>query len=138
MSALVLAVVLALAACGGGPETAPPADTGTPPGQGTPIPGGELSVQEAIDSTLEGPLAVKGYIVAPEGEPVRLCTALLESYPPQCGEPSLVVEGLDLSTVEGLITPTEPEYAHTSWTDAEVSLLGEVENGVVTISETSI
>ncbi len=136
--ALAPVVAVALAACGGGSETAPPADTGTPPSQGAPIPGGGLSVQEAIDSTLEGPLAVKGYIVAPEGEPVRLCTALLESYPPQCGEPSLVVEGLDLETLEGLTSTSDPSLAQVTWSDAEVSLLGEVENGVITVSETSI
>ena len=131
----LLAVVLAFAAaaCGGGGSDAAPA-----PSAGSPIPGGGLAIEEAIASTLEGPLMVKGYLVAPEGGPVRLCSALLESYPPQCGDPSLVVEGLDLATVEGLTATSEPDLAQVTWSDAEISILGDVEDGVITVSQTSL
>ena len=131
----LLAVVLAFAAaaCGGGGSDAAPA-----PSAGSPIPGGGLTIEEAIASTLEGPLMVRGYLVAPEGGPVRLCSALLESYPPQCGEPSLVVEGLDLATVEGLTATSEPDLAQVTWSDAEISILGDVEDGVITVSQTSL
>ena len=131
----LLAVVLAFAAaaCGGGGSDAAPA-----PSAGSPIPGGGLTIEEAIASTLEGPLMVKGYLVAPEGGPVRLCSALLESYPPQCGEPSLVVEGLDLATVEGVVQTSEPDLAQVTWSDAEISILGDVEDGVITVSQTSL
>ncbi len=37
-------------------------------------------------------------------EGVWLCELLAESSPPQCGGASLVVEGLDLGTMEGLTT----------------------------------
>ena len=132
----LLAVVLALAAaaCGGGSS----GDAAPAPSAGSPIPGGGLTIEEAIASTLEGPLMVKGYLVAPEGGPVRLCSALLESYPPQCGEPSLVVEGLDLATVEGLTSTSEPDLAQVTWSDAEISILGDVEDGVITVSQTSL
>ncbi|MGH3072456.1 MAG: hypothetical protein ACRDNB_09355 [Gaiellaceae bacterium] len=114
--ALVL-VVLALAGCGGGDEEQsqpqPPASAGAP------IPGGGLSIQEAIDSDLEGPLMVRGYLIERDGE-LRLCEAILESSPPQCGEPSLRVAG------------EAPEPS-----EERVSLLGEVENGTITVSETS-
>jgi len=96
------------------------------------------TIEQAIASTLQGPLMVKGYLVAPEGGPVRLCSALLESYPPQCGEPSLVVEGLDLATVEGLAQTSEPDLAQVTWSDAEISILGDVEDGVITVSQTSL
>ena len=139
------ALVLSVAACGGGgnedgvpapqPPTAPAPDS--PPSSGAPIPGGGLSIDEALASTLTGPLMVKGYIVAPAGEPVRFCSALLESYPPQCGGPSLVVEGIDLSTVEGLTETSDPSLAQVQWSDAEVSLLGAVEDGTLTLSTTS-
>jgi hypothetical protein len=136
---ITIAVALIAAACGGGGGGAGAPDTGgAPPSQGAPIPGGGLSIQEAIDSTLAGPLAVRGFIVAPEGERVRLCTALLESYPPQCGEPSLVVEGLELATIEGLESTDDPSLAQVTWSDAEVSLLGTVEDGVLTVSATSV
>ena len=133
----ILALTLGLsgAACGGGNGEG--GVGGSAPSAGAPIPGGGLSIEEAIASTLEGPLMVKGYIIAPEGGPVLLCSALLESYPPQCGGPSLVVEGLDLSTVEGLTETGDPSLAQVTWSDAEVSLLGDVRDGVITASTTS-
>jgi hypothetical protein len=60
-----------------------------------------LTVEEAIDSTLAGPLMVKGFIVADGCGAVWLCTAVAEPFPPQCGEPTLKVEGLDLDAVDG-------------------------------------
>ena len=130
-----IAVALLASACGGGgsssPTAPPPAATGAAPSAGAPIAGGGLSVEEALASTLAGPLMVTGNLVAAHDE-VRLCSALLESYPPQCGGASLLVQGLDLTTVEGLQT-----VAGVSWTDGRVSLLGDVANGVLTVSTTS-
>jgi hypothetical protein len=136
-SVLAVTIVLVAAACGGD-NTAGGDPGGVPPSAGAPIPGGGLSIDEAIASTLPGPLTVKGFLVAPEGEPVRLCSLLAESYPPQCGGSSLVVEGLDLATVEGLTSTNDPELAQVTWSQSEVSLPGDVEDGVLTVSETSI
>lgn len=114
----MLVLALGLAGCGsGGDDQAAPATSS--PSLGAPIPGGGLSVQEAIDSDLEGPLLVKGHLLDRDGE-LRLCSAILESSPPQCGEPSLRVAGAGLS-------PSEEQ----------VSLLGEVEAGTITVSETA-
>lgn len=138
LALLAVAVALAVAACDSSDEGAS-ADTGSaPPSAGAAIPGGGLTIEQAIASTLEGPLMVRGYLVAPEGGPVRLCSALLESYPPQCGEPSLVVEGLDLATVESLAQTSEPDLAQVTWSDAEISILGDVEDGVIAVSRASI
>ena len=134
----VLALALIAAGCGGGPDggssagTEPPAAGPVAPSAGAPIPGGGLTVEEAIASTLEGPLMVAGYLVA-TGDDVRLCSALAESYPPQCGGASLVVEGLDPAGVEGL-----KSEGGVSWTDSPFSILGDIEDGVLTVSETSI
>ncbi len=43
-------------------------------------PGG-LTVQEALETDATGPLLVTGSYVHAEGEPPRLCAAMLESYP---------------------------------------------------------
>ena len=110
---MLLLPLLALAACGGDEQRRPAA--------GTPAPGGGLTVQEALDSDAEGPLLVRGYLVRRRDE-TRLCTALAESDPPQCGEPSLRVEGEIRKRPAG----------------EEVSLLGDVRNGVLRVSETSI
>ena len=105
---------------------------GQTPAAGAPIPGGGLSIAEALASTSDEPLMVRGYVIA-DGEIVRLCDGLAESHPPQCAEPSLVVEGLDLTSVEGL-----KREGRRAWTDAAVSLLGTVEDGVLAVSKTSI
>ncbi len=95
---------------------------------------GPLSVEQALSSSPEEPVTVTGFVVAPEGGPVRLCSALLESYPPQCGEPSLVVEGLDLDTVAGLSRTNDPSLAQVVWSDATVPVFGELADGVLTVS----
>jgi hypothetical protein len=74
---------------------------------------------------------VRGFVVAPEGEPVRLCSLLLESYPPQCGDALYVVEGLDLSSVPELVSTDDPSLAQVSWTESEVELTGTVDGGVL-------
>lgn len=121
MRRLLLIPVLALAGCGGGDSdagrTAPA--TGVAPSLGAPIPGGGLSIAEAEASTIAGPLLVRGYLIERDGE-LRLCDAILESFPPQCGEPSLRVEGQALS-------PSEER----------ASVLGVVEDGRITVSETA-
>ncbi len=114
---LILPVALLLASCGGG-ETDRPAPQPAP-SAAAPILGGGLSIQEAIDSDLDGPLMVRGYLIEREGE-LRLCDAIRESYPPQCGEPSLRVEG-------PAPRPSEER----------VSLLGEVQDATITVSETA-
>jgi hypothetical protein len=127
LTAFVLAATLAVAACGGSDPDAAPA-----PGE-PPAPPLELTIEEVLDSPPEGLVTVTGFVIASEGQPVRLCSALLESYPPQCGEPSLVVEGLDLGSVPGLTRPDDPQYAHTAWTDAQVPLTGEIADGALAV-----
>lgn len=64
-----------------------------------------------------------GFLVDSGGE-VRLCDALAESYPPQCGGDSLRVEG-ELPQVRW------SEAQGVRWTDEQVLLRGEVEDGVI-------
>ena len=135
---LILIAAAALAACsaapgGGGTDPSPggatdaPTDGPTDGGGGGVGVGPGISVEEAIESTLDGPLLVNGYLVASQDE-VRLCSALAESYPPQCGGESLVVEGLDLETMPGLSSE-----AGVTWSDEEIQVLGSVEDGVLTV-----
>jgi hypothetical protein len=127
ITALVAAAVIAIATVAGcsggsGASTAP-----TEP----------LTIEQAIASGPGGPVTVRGYIVAPAGEPTMLCSALLESYPPQCGRPSLALEGLDLSTVDGLTGPSDPSLAQVQWTDSEISLLGSLEDATLVVDQPS-
>lgn len=102
--------------------------TVTPPSSAT---GPGISVADALTSTLDGPLLVNGFLVV-RGDEARLCEALAESFPPQCGGDSLVVEGLDVSSLPDLMTEQD-----TTWSDQQIQLLGVVEDGVLTVDSSS-
>jgi hypothetical protein len=74
---------------------------------------------------------VRGYIVAGEGT-IRLCDALAESFPPQCGVASLLVEGVVLDDLPGLTTA-----GGVTWSEREVKLLGRVEDGMLVVESTA-
>ena len=121
---LLLAAVVLAAGCGGEQaDRTPPSGDAAGPG---------LTVREAVESDAEGPLLVRGALHAREGE-IRLCEALAESHPPQCGGASLRVEGLSLSDVEGVQTAQG-----VSWTEEEVKLLGDVEGDALVVSDTAL
>lgn len=107
---LALIVLLLTAGCGSGGSSGP------------------LSIQQALSSHGSDPRTVRGSLIA-TGDTVRLCGAILESYPPQCGGPFLVVQGLDLGTFEGLTTASG-----VTWSDREVELTGTVADGVLTVT----
>jgi hypothetical protein len=129
--AVAVLLALALAACGTGDD---PADgTATPPPSGGSAdivlvivdgePGGPgISVAEALEhQPTDDIVAVTGALfVDPDGT-VRLCDAIAESFPPQCGGARILVDGLDLASVPGLQAEGE-----VSWADS-VTLLGSVE-----------
>ena len=94
MRALIAALVLLAPACGGDD--------------------GPVTIADARDRS--GVFLVEGYLVERDGE-LRLCEAILESFPPQCGEPSLRAVGPGLA-------PSEER----------VSLLGRVEDGTITVA----
>ncbi|HSE80627.1 MAG TPA: hypothetical protein VLA87_02900 [Gaiellaceae bacterium] len=118
-------VLLALAACGGDGDSA--GDTGPPTSGIAAGPG--ISIDDALASDSDEQLLVNGTLLA-QGDEVRLCSALAESFPPQCGGASLVVEGLKLEEVDGLVTEGD-----VSWTDRPIQLLGVVSDGTLTVSE---
>ncbi len=97
-----------------------------------PISGGGpgISIGEALTSNLDGPLLVNGLLHA-QNDKVRLCETLAESFPPQCAGRSLVVQGLDLTTVDGLASE-----GSVTWSDQPVQVLGTVEAEVLTVAGT--
>ena len=85
-----MALVAAVAGCG--------SDGASPPDGGGPI-----TVQQLLERSADSPIRVQGLLHADKGI-TRLCGAVLESYPPQCGAPQVELVGLDLSTVVGTTT----------------------------------
>lgn len=117
--AVVVAVLALAAGCGSddGSDAEPASGS---PAAGAAIPGGGLTIAEAIASTAEGPLLVKGFVVD-VGDEMRLCTS---SGAGGCGEPSLRVE------FEGDVIVVAD--------DEQTSLLGAVSDGVLTVDPTAI
>ena len=122
----VVVALLVLAGCAAQtPGTTPPAPDGgdltlvivdgEPQGTG-------ISVADALG---HGPtddiVSVTGALFVDADGTVRLCDAIAESFPPQCGGERIVVEGLDLTDVVGL-----QEANGVRWAEA-VTLLGSVE-----------
>ncbi len=124
---LLLAVVtiasVVAAACGDNDD-----DLGSGPISGV---GPGISIGEALTSNLDGPLLINGQLHVQNGR-ARLCEALAESFPPQCSGKFLVVEGLDLTTLDGLTSE-----GSVTWSDQPVQVLGTVEGEVLIVAVTS-
>jgi len=69
----------------------------------------------------------RGFLVD-SGDDVRLCDALAESFPPQCGGESLRVEG-ELPDVRW------SEAQGVRWTDQQIVLRGEIDDGVIRVGD---
>jgi hypothetical protein len=83
-----------------------------------------LTVAEAVAQG-EGHVVVEGPLWA-EGDDVRLCDAVAESFPPQCPSGYLQVRGLDLAAIEGL-----QAASGVRWTDGAVRLNGTLDGNVL-------
>jgi hypothetical protein len=123
LAALLAAV--ALAGCGGDDDDAAGGDTS--PAPTAPV-GPGISIEEALESDSTEPFLVKGNLLVLDGQ-ARLCSALAESFPPQCGGASLLVTGLDVAQVEGLMVEQD-----VMWTDRPIQLAGTVADGILTVS----
>jgi hypothetical protein len=122
----VALLAILLAACGGSGDGGSPSAGGL----GDPVlviadgriiePG--MSVAEALGHRATDDLVtVSGALfVDPDGT-VRLCDAIAESFPPQCGGERIVVQGLDLDAIGDLQTEGD-----VSWAEG-VTLFGSVE-----------
>lgn len=82
------------------------------------LPGGGLSVAEAIATDAEPPLAVTGWVVRTDEGP-RICSSYASNADDPCGEPSLALEG---EAAQG--------------TGEKVSLLGAVDGDTFVVAST--
>lgn len=162
LAALLTALILVAAACGGGEDNAqvPVDDAGdsrviasacladepdcndTPDGDAEPqdLPSGDI-----------GGLVIGGGLTIPEalateatgviavqgflvdnGQEARLCEVLAESFPPQCGAASVTLDSLDQIDPDDLSSEGD-----VTWTDRPVTVLGELSDGVLTTTSLS-
>ena len=89
-----------------------------------------ISVEQAVDG--EGPAMVNGSLLA-DGEDVKLCAALAESFPPQCGGASITVVGLDLDELDGLTTEGD-----VTWSDLPIRVEGVLADGILMVDENAL
>ena len=109
-----------------------PQDGVTPPGVSGVLVGGGLTVPEALATDATGVIAVQGFYFD-DGSGPRLCEALAESFPPQCGGASLAlgeIGDLDLGQLQN--------NQGITWSNVSIVILGELANGVLTPTPTSI
>lgn len=62
-----------------------------------------IDVEQLVARSADTPIAVQGFLIDQDGT-TRLCAAVMESYPPQCGEPAVILIGLDLTEIAELDT----------------------------------
>ena len=79
-----------------------------------------ITIDQAIGQGGAEPLLVNGALFIGPGGTVRLCSAIAESFPPQCGGARLEVIGLDIGSL-----PNLQEANGLRWAD-QVQLLGTV------------
>jgi hypothetical protein len=116
------------------PLTAIASTSGTPPPVEVAVAvsgvGPGISVADAINSKLDGPLLVNGFLFT-KGGVVWLCTSLPREEYPTCGEPSVRLLGLDPATAESV------EFLEgIGWTNKPLQVLGSLSGGMLTVSGT--
>ena len=76
---------------------------------------------------VQGPFLVSGFLVV-DGDGARLCEALAESFPPQCGGTSVPLQPAEPPA--GATTTTEGDV---TWSDQPVLVEGELVDGVFVV-----
>ena len=105
-----------------GPEFAGDADLSQCP---QPVPPVNLEIVEALDAAEGLAVTVSGFLLADADGRVRLCSGLLESYPPQCGGDQIELLGFDASSVPDTSIPQRPSDIGTvRWTDSQITVTG--------------
>jgi len=107
---IMLAAGLLLAACGGGTTAGSSA--------GYHLDGG----------------SVTGYVVA-DGDTMRSCPALAESYPPRCGGDATILAGIEPADIVGMQRPTGGVGGDVAWSAAPIRLLGEVDGDAFRVTK---
>jgi hypothetical protein len=96
---------------------------------------GGLTVDQALTGDVTGVLAVTGNLFD-DGTGLRMCSALAESFPPQCGGSSLTVDGFGFDRMIELPNYEDIQVQSSgtvTWTDGQVTLFGEVVDGTLVV-----
>ena len=90
-------------------------------------PDGSVPVGDAVAAGVQGPFLISGFLVV-DASGARLCEALAESFPPQCGGTSIPLQPAEAPA--GSTTTTEGDV---TWTDQPLLLEGEIVDGAFVV-----
>jgi len=89
------------------------------------VPPTTMEISQALDAAEGLEVTVSGFLFADADGRVRLCSGLLESYPPQCGGNRIELLGFDASSVPDTSIPQRPsEIGTVRWTDSQITVTG--------------
>ena len=132
-AAVLMAIV---AACGNGAEPTSLSDEvptqalstagGTgPTDSNPPITPTKMEIRQTLDVSEGSEVIVTGFLFADKDGNTRLCSGILESFPPQCGNDRIALLGFDASSVPNSKTPQSPSEIQTvRWTDSHITVTG--------------
>lgn len=83
------------------------------------------TVRQAAAAPAGSTVVVRGHLIATAGE-TYVAEMLAESYPPQPGGATLRIEGINVSTLDGI-----EQAGDTTWTSDQRTVSGRVEGGVL-------
>jgi hypothetical protein len=87
--------------------------------------GGQMEIAQVLEAAGGSEVTVSGVLIANRTGNSRLCSALLESSPPQCGGKRIDLLGFDACFVPNSKTPQKPSEIQTArWTDSYITITG--------------
>lgn len=88
---------------------------------------GSVPVADAVAAGIDGGFLMSGFYLA-DGDGARLCEALAESFPPQCGGASIALEPAEPPA--GATTTTEGDV---TWSEQPISVEGQIDGDVFVV-----
>jgi hypothetical protein len=123
LATALIAVALAACSAPAGASVAPVAPTQPAPSAAV-DPGPVLDPDALVAAAADNDgrtVRVKGFLLVADGV-TRMCSVVMESYPPQCGGGTLTLDGeVPDDVVAGLERTTEPGLAEANWGWVEVT-----------------
>jgi len=108
-------------------------DTSDPPSTSIASAPGPLEIDSLIEGGEASDVTVVGFVVWDDTS-ARLCSVLMESFPPQCGAPDVIIT--NPGTIEGSLGDVALQKEQTvRWTDRRVELSGTFDGERLTLQD---
>ena len=89
------------------------------------VPQTTLEIGQALEAAEGSEVTVSGHLIVDTDGNTRLCSVLMESYPPQCGGDRIDLLGFDATSVPNTETPQRPSEIGTArWTNSQITVTG--------------